>query len=95
MHLFLRAIGFAEFDAEGEKKLIESAAAQSPENNLLMKKNEYYGRAELLVPISDSTGICVYGALEDVRMAVLRHSDLFIIIRCLWGAAEVTMMSYR
>ena len=45
MHLFLRAIGFAEFDAEGEKKLIESAAAQSPENNLLMKKNEYYGRA--------------------------------------------------
>ena len=67
MHLFLRAIGFAEFDAEGEKKLIESAAAQSPENNLLMKKNEYYGRAELLVPISDSTGICVYGALEDVK----------------------------
>ena len=57
MHLFLRTLGFAEFDAEGEKKLIESAAAQSPENNLLMKKNEYYGRAELLVQICDSTGI--------------------------------------
>lgn len=64
MHLFLRAIGFSQFDDVQEEKLIESAAKQSPDSNVFVKKCDYFDRAELLIPVSDSTGICVYGKLD-------------------------------
>lgn len=77
MHLFLRAIGFSQFDDAQEEKLIESSANQSPDNNVFIKKCEYFDRAELLVPISDSTGICVYGKLDKSNPSETAFKPLY------------------
>lgn len=61
MHLFLRAIGFSQFSDCQEDKLIETAAMQIPDNSDVISKCEYFGRGELLMPVSESTGICIYG----------------------------------
>lgn len=78
MHLFLRAIGFADFDESQEEKLIESAAMQKPDNNAFIKKCEYFGRAELLIPISDSTGISVYGKLDAGKFKPLYYYPILM-----------------
>ena len=78
MHLFLRAIGFSQFNESQEEKLIESAAMQTPDKNAFIKKCEYYGRAELLVPVSDSTGISVYGKLADGKFKPLYYYPILM-----------------
>lgn len=77
MHLFLRAIGFSQFDDTQEEKLIESAAKQSPDSNVFIKRCEHFDRAELLIPISDSTGICVYGKLDKSNPDSTRFKPLY------------------
>lgn len=61
MHLFLRAIGFSDCSEEQEKRFIEMAIQSGLKKECLLSYCDAFDRVQLLIPTSESMGICVYG----------------------------------
>lgn len=78
MHLFLRAIGFADCTDEQEEKFIEAAVLKGTKESRLMTTCDEFGRTQLLIPISESTGICVYGKMSEGHMKVLYYYPILM-----------------
>jgi hypothetical protein len=60
----MTALGFHDMDSKGEAEFIESSIAQSMENGLVLR-HKTYDRGVIIVRVSNSTGIYVYGRYQD------------------------------
>lgn len=64
MHLFLRAIGFSEATDEQIEKLIEAAINKMQNNSAMVYASDFFDRASIVIPTSESTALCVYGRFD-------------------------------
>jgi len=69
MHLFLRSIGFSEFGANDEEKLVK-AAIKSAINSSSVILNKELKRGIVLIRTSEKTGICIYGEYDGKKFKV-------------------------
>lgn len=69
MHLFLKTVGFSEFVANDEEKLIKTAV-KSAINSKSVIFNRQLQRGMVLVRTSEKTGICIYGEYDGKKFKV-------------------------
>lgn len=72
MNLYIGAIGFSGMDSRQESKFIRTAVKQCTEQGLVLK-NDTFNRGIIVVRISDSTGIYIYGRYEGKRFIYEYH----------------------
>ena len=61
MNLYIKAIGFEQVDSDFEEQMIHAGILDSLEKGLVIKNNEL-NRGAVIVRISESTGLYIYGA---------------------------------
>jgi len=66
MNLYLKALGFSNMDSKEEKRFVQTAVRQCVKENLVLK-NELFKRGVIVVRISPSTGLYIYGRYEGKR----------------------------
>ena len=66
MHLFLRTIGFSEFDTKMEEKLIKTAVKESLNTGYIMR-HVGFKRGVINFKISEHMGLYIYGICEGKR----------------------------
>lgn len=66
MNLYLQSIGFSDISAGQEEKLIKNSIKEFNEAGLIIKQEDYK-RGVLVIRVSESTGIYVYGRLKGKR----------------------------
>ncbi|MCI6165840.1 MAG: DUF3881 family protein [Lachnospira sp.] len=64
MNIYTRALGFSELDSDSEDKLINAAINENLKKQMLVS-NDNLSRAVMVLRISESTGIYIYGRYED------------------------------
>lgn len=65
MHLFLRAIGFSDCSDNQMDTFIDAALKKQVNDPRLVKICDEFGRMQILIPVSESTGIYAYGKKID------------------------------
>lgn len=69
MHLFLKTVGFSEFHANDEEKLIKAAVKSAINSNSVIY-NKQLKRGMVLVRTSEKTGIYIYGEYDGKKFKV-------------------------
>ena len=64
MNLYIKAIGFEQVDSDFEEQMIHAGILDSLEKGLVIKNNEL-NRGAVIVRISESTGLYIYGRFKD------------------------------
>ena len=72
MNLYLTAIGFSGVDSRQERKFIRTAVKQCIEKGLVIK-NEIFNRGVIVVRISESTGVYIFGRYEGKKFIYEYH----------------------
>ena len=72
MNLYLRALGFSDMDSKLERKFIKSAVKQCIDEGFVLK-NELFKRGVIIVQVSKSTGIYVFGRYEGKKFIYEYH----------------------
>jgi len=80
MNLYIKAIGFEQVDSDFEEQMIHAGILDSLEKGLVIKNNEL-NRGAVIVRISESTGLYIYG-----------RSYMNIIFHLLLEEQDVIMM---
>ena len=67
MNLYIKAIGFEQVDSDFEEQMIHAGILDSLEKGLVIKNNEL-NRGAVIVRISESTGLYIYGRFKDKEL---------------------------
>lgn len=66
MNLYLRTLGFSKMDSKQEKKFIQSGIKQCTDEGFVVRHN-VFKRGIIILQISSSTGLYIYGRYEGKR----------------------------
>ncbi len=66
MNLYLRTLGFSRMDSRQERKFIQSGIKQCMEEGFVLR-HDGFSRGVIILQISASTGIYIYGRFEGKR----------------------------
>lgn len=66
MNLYLRTLGFSKMDSKQEKKFIQSGIKQCTDEGFVVRHNSFR-RGVIILQISSSTGLYIYGRYEGKR----------------------------
>lgn len=72
MNLYIGAIGFSDMDSREESKFIKTAIKQCTEQGFVLK-NDILNRGVIVVKVSESTGVYIYGRYEGRRFIYEYH----------------------
>ena len=89
MNLYLRALGFSNMDSKEEKKFVKTAVKQCVEEGFVLKQ-ESFKRGVVIVQISASTGLYIYGRYEGKRF-IYEYSFPFVIGNRVTENDEITI----
>lgn len=66
MNIYMRALGFSEMDSAKEQRFIKAGIKQCIEEGYVLK-NDCFKRGVMILRVSSSTGLYVYGRFEGKR----------------------------
>ena len=89
MNLYLRALGFSNMDSKEEKRFVQTAVKQCVKEGFVLKQ-ESFRRGIVVVRISSSTGIYIYGRYEGKRF-IYEYSFPFVIGNRVTDNDEITI----
>lgn len=89
MNLFLRAIGFSDYDTEKEDNLINAGIKGCLEEGFVIH-NEGFDRSVIILQVSNSTGLYIYGRYKGNQF-VYEYYFPFLIGRKLTDNDELTI----
>ncbi len=72
MNLYMGVIGFSEMDSRQERKFIKTAVKQCTEQGLVLR-NDTFNRGVIVVRVSESTGIYIFGRYEGKKFIYEYH----------------------
>lgn len=77
MNLYLKALGFSDMDSKEEKRFVQTAVKQCVNEGFVLKQ-ELFKRGIVVVRVSPSTGIYIYGRYEGKRF-IYEYSFPFVM----------------
>ena len=80
MNLYIKAIGFEQVDSDFEEQMIHAGILDSLEKGLVIKNNEL-NRGAVIVRISESTGLYIYGRFMNIIFHLLLEEQDVIMMR--------------
>ena len=89
MNLYIKAIGFEQVDSDFEEQMIHEGILDSLEKGLVIKNNEL-NRGAVIVRISESTGLYIYGRFKDKEF-IYEYYFPFVIGRTRCDNDEITI----
>ena len=89
MNLYIKAIGFEQVDSDFEEQMIHAGILDSLEKGLVIKNNEL-NRGAVIVRISESTGLYIYGRFKDKEF-IYEYYFPFVIGRTRCDNDEITI----
>lgn len=89
MNLYLKALGFSNMDSKEEKRFVQTAARQCVNEGFVLKQ-EIFKRGVIVVRISSSTGLYIYGRYEGKRF-IYEYSFPFVIGNRVTENDEITI----
>lgn len=89
MNLYLKALGFSNMDSKEEKRFVQTAARQCVNEGFVLKQ-EIFKRGVIVVRISPSTGLYIYGRYEGKRF-IYEYSFPFVIGNIVTENDEITI----
>lgn len=89
MNLYLKALGFSNMDSKEEKKFVQTAVKQCVKEGFVLKQ-ELFKRGIIVVQVSSSTGLYIYGRYEGKRF-IYEYCFPFVIGNRVTDNDEITI----
>ncbi|MBQ3061348.1 MAG: DUF3881 family protein [Lachnospiraceae bacterium] len=89
MNLFIRTLGFPDMDSKEEKKFIQAGIKQCLDAGFVLKQ-EMFKRGVIIVRVSPSTGVYIYGRYEGKKF-VYEYYFPFVVGSRITDNEEITL----